>query len=203
MGVVTMDAINVQLYSLLGNKTIGCRVLRLGDNVVQLISNDLELYKDAKGIPVILGSSENGYMTLHGGYIAHKDRELITIKLNRHDIYTYNRRKSERLYTSLEADIRNTSKKRQLCYIKDISLEGLRIITPVPHEVGQLIDMEVYNGAALVGLCGILKWSLYDMESGVYEEGLDLTYINRRVYTYMRSMANQLEEKYCRIFDIA
>jgi two-component system, chemotaxis family, chemotaxis protein CheY len=101
-----------------------------------------------------------------------------------------NLRKSERILTSLYVELKHTNYKGIVkAIVKDISIEGVRIITNTEFEKGDQIEVGMFFEKELIRLYGNIMWKSKDNQN-------KFTYGIKIKYQYGDNKKKKLVEKY-------
>jgi hypothetical protein len=175
-----------------------CTVTDTSDKILKLspLSKKLDMLQMCD--PVVIVCSRDGQIKTIPGDVASIDSKACEFELNLNDIeVNQERRVFERYPVSLAISARRKySSKRLHMLVKNISLYGMGVISPVDLEVEELVDIDLITDRGMFYFNGKIVWK-NKFSSEYFEYGMQLTnydiatqyqfqnFLNKQTHYYM------------------
>lgn len=196
MGIETQKLVYISIYSI--DYLLKCTVTDTSDKILKLcpFSGKLDMLQMYDPV-VIVSSGEDGQIITTPGDIASIDSRSCQFELNIHDMEVdKDRRVFERYPASLAISARRKfSSKRLHMLVKNISLYGMGVISPVDLESEELVDIDLITDRNMFYFSGKIVWK-NKISSEYFEYGMQLTnydiatqyqfqeYLNKQIQHY-------------------
>ncbi|MFZ5987495.1 MAG: PilZ domain-containing protein [Bacillota bacterium] len=152
-------------------------VFQAGNDTVTLkLTREFSAYNLFEGDPIVLGFQVGNeiYISECIIHVINLKEGIVEVKIDNTEFIT-DKRVYERFPVSLYADVRSdSSRKRSVCFIKNLSLEGLGIVSKDEFTEGQEIELDIYIDKRVLPLTGVVTRKKSVMSS--YEYGLKIFY---------------------------
>ncbi len=196
MGIETQDVVYISVYSI--DYLLKCTVTDTSDKILKLspLSKKLDMLQMCD--PVVIVCSRDGQIKTIPGDVASIDSKACEFELNLNDIeVNQERRVFERYPVSLAISARRKySSKRLHMLVKNISLYGMGVISPVDLEVEELVDIDLITDRGMFYFNGKIVWKS-KFSSEYFEYGMQMTnydiatqyqfqnFLNKQTHYYM------------------
>ncbi len=174
MGFETNDVVYVSVYSI--DYLLKCNVSDASDNMIRLcpFSGKLDMFQAYD--PVVIVIDKDGQVKMIPGDVSSIDRRSGELVLNvREDKIDHERRVFERYPVSLAISARKKySSKRLHMLVRNISLYGMGVISPVDMEPEEFIDIDLITDRSMFYFNGKVVWK-NKLCDEYFEYGLQLT----------------------------
>jgi hypothetical protein len=195
MSFETGDIIYISIYSI--DYLLKCNVADSSDN--QLILNPVSGKTDMLQIydPVVIVSNKEGQIKPVPGDIASIDKRAGQFVLNVRDLeVNQERRVFERYPVSLAISARRKySSKRLHMLVRNISLYGMGVISPVDLEPEELIDIDLITDRGMFYFNGKIVWKNRLCDE-YFEYGMQLTNYDIATQYQFQEYLNKLSAHY-------
>jgi hypothetical protein len=174
MGFEANDVVYISVYSI--DYLLKCSVAEASDKALRLCPHSGKLDMFQVYDPVVIVSDKDGKITANPGDVASIDTGSCLLDLNLCEVEVDNERRIyERYPVSLTISARKKySSKRLHMLVRNISLYGMGVISPVDLEPEDLVDIDLITDRNMFYFNGKIMWK--NKLSGTYfEYGMQLT----------------------------
>ncbi len=174
MTIAKQDVVYISVYSV--DYLLKCTVEEASDKLLKLspFSGKLDMLQICD--PVVVVTSKGDQIDMIQADVASIDIGSCQVDLNIHDMDVYqDRRVFERYPASLAISARRKySSKRLHMLVRNISLYGMGVISPVDLEVEELVDLDLITDRSMFYFNGKIVWK-NKFSSEYFEYGMQLT----------------------------
>ena len=161
----TVEVVSIKHYS--GPASIKCIVLENTEEYIQIkLTKEFAVFNFFEGDPIVLGYEIGSDIFIGEGSILLINSRNNAIKIQVPDVRMItDKRLAERFPVSIYADIKDQrTKKREVVIIKDISLQGMGMMSKVEFSEDDIIEFDAYFGQLVVPLkaCILRKQKIAD-----------------------------------------